>query len=56
MTERKTFVSNVISGRMINVPEAFADHHDIQKGDSVEISIESHKRDGEELLNTEDSE
>ncbi|MFB6236995.1 MAG: hypothetical protein ABEH81_01355 [Halopenitus sp.] len=52
----RQFVSSVISGGMINVPNTFADHHDLQKDDTVELRIVSHKRDGEEIYSTEESE
>lgn len=44
------FVSAVISGEMLNIPSKFAEHHDIRKGDTVEVAVVSHKRDGEELM------
>ena len=47
--EGKTFVANVISGELVNIPDTFADHHDVRQGDTVELKVVSHKRDGQEL-------
>lgn len=49
----KSFVANVISGELVNVPDTFADHHDIRQGDTLELQVVSHKRDGETLTTIE---
>ena len=46
----RSFVANVISGNMVTIPNSFADHHDIRKGDTVELEVTSHKRDGEKIF------
>lgn len=51
----KQFVADVISGRMVNIPEKFANHHDIEQGDSIELRVVSHKRDDETIFQEEDN-
>lgn len=55
MTEGKTFTTSVISGGLVNIPDKFARHHDVQKGDSVELKIVSHKRDDEFLYQEQEN-
>lgn len=45
----RSFVAEVVSGRMVTIPSKFAQHHDIRKGDTIEVEVTSHKR-GEETL------
>lgn len=49
MGNGKTFTTAVISGELLNVPDTFANHHDIRQGDTVEVQLISHKR-GDEML------
>lgn len=50
----RTFTTSVISGELLNVPDTFANHHDIKKGDTVEVQLLSHKRDGEMMYDIND--
>lgn len=48
MTGRQ-FVSDVTRRNSVTIPNKFANHHEIEEGDSLELRIVSHKRDNETL-------
>lgn len=46
----KRFTSNVSSGELLNVPAEFADLNNVEKGDTLEVEVVAHKKDGQGIV------